>query len=192
MCFKGSIILLFLINWCAGPGLQAQPVAYSGNSYLADKRKADSLLQLVPWYFLKAKFDSVDLCLKTGLPYAERSGDPDLLAGYYLMKANVSSIRGNFRAGLVEAGKAGPYISKATPYPLHIKYFMSKANCFSSLDAADSAIFYYQLAEKYNREKLPYGNWSISPWDSYMFWQMTIPKPRGIFKKPLILPVEEV
>lgn len=138
--------------------------AQGGNSYpgmQADKIKADSLLQLAPVYFLKYKFDSVDYFLRTGLPIAQRTGDPDLLAGYHLMKANISSIRGNFRMGLAEAQHAAPYISNTTPYPVHIKYFMTKANCFSSLDAADSAIFYYQQAEKYNSGTQPYANWAV-------------------------------
>jgi two-component sensor histidine kinase len=161
MVFKRSNISLLLVSWCFAPVLPAQNINTYLNGPVSDKQKADSLLQLAPRYFLKAKFDSVDFCLSTGLPYAERSGDADLLAGYHLMKANINSMRGNFRKGLDDAGKATPYISKTTPYALHIKYFMSKANCFSSLDAADSALYYYQSAEKYNVERLPYANWAV-------------------------------
>ncbi|MBC7873376.1 MAG: sensor histidine kinase [Ferruginibacter sp.] len=161
MSVKKLIILVSVITGCFATGSSGQHYNFYLNGPFSDKQRADSLLQLAPWYFLKAKFDSVDLCLKAGLPFAERSGDVDLLAGYHLMKANINSMRGKFKMGLDDAEKASPFISKKTPYTLHIKYFMTKANCFSSLDAADSAIYYYQLAEKYNIEKLPYANWAV-------------------------------
>lgn len=160
MSFKRYIPLL-LIACCFATGASAQNINSYLNGPLPDKLKADSLLQLAPWYFMKAKFDSAEFCLKAGLPFAEKCGDVDLLAGYHLMKANISSMRGKFKMGLDDAQKAAPYISKTTPYKLHIQYFMTKANCFSSLDAADSAIFYYQLAEKYNMDKQPYANWAV-------------------------------
>ena len=160
MIFKKYILLLFILLYVAIV-LSAQGLGSNPDSPAYYKHKADSFLQLAPVYFLKAKFDSVDYYLEKGMPFAEKSADADLIAGYHLIKANISSMRGKFKTGLHDAQKAAPYISKTTPYSLQIKYYMTKANCFSSLAAADSSLFYYQLAEKYNTERMPYANWAV-------------------------------
>jgi tetratricopeptide (TPR) repeat protein len=157
---KPTLISLFFLI-ISGGGASSQGLSAFMAGPASEFQKADTLLKLSPFYFLKARFDSVDYCIKEGLPLAKKAGDASQLGAYYLLIANMNTMRGKPRQALQDTYIAGPYITEKASYELRVRFYMARANCFNLLSMLDSALYYFQLTEHYNAEKLPYANWAV-------------------------------
>lgn len=155
---KRLIILLLLV---AQQASQAQSVDALVSGLTGDKKKADTLFFFARRCFMTAKFDSALALLDKGLPFAERTNDPELIAKYYMEVASANSFKGNRRHALDIIKKAAPWLTRTTSYDLHHKYLLMTGIFYKALPKNDSALYFYQQCEKMNNRENPYRNWLV-------------------------------
>ncbi|MFN8288919.1 MAG: histidine kinase dimerization/phosphoacceptor domain -containing protein [Chitinophagaceae bacterium] len=126
-----------------------------------DKEKADTLFSLARKNFRKGRFDSVEYWLDKGQYYAERTASDEIMARYLVERGNMKYMQGKFREGINNLKKATPYLAGTDSYDLHNSALLITGSCFKGLYQSDSAIYFYQLCERYNNEKFPYRNYLV-------------------------------
>jgi len=126
-----------------------------------DKQKADTIFSIARKNFRKARFDSVEYWLDKGQFYADRSGNDEVIARYYVERGNMRYMQGKYQEGISALRKANPYLLNTDSYDLHNSAYLITGNCYNSMQQKDSALYYFRLCEKYNNEKFPYRNWLV-------------------------------
>lgn len=152
----------YIIAWTilAG-GLQAQDYTTIINSLSSDKQKADTIFSFARKNFRKGRFDSVAYWLNFGQTFADRSGDDERIARYYIEKGNMNFMMGKPGLGIPEIRKANNYLDYTDSYDLHNSALLIMGNCFAGLQQSDSALYYFRKCEEYNNVKFPYRNWLV-------------------------------
>lgn len=121
--------------------------------------------------FKKANFDSADYLLNTGMQFAEKTGDDELIAKFYIYQSNVHYFTKDANIGLHTLKQAYPYLTKVPSYELHNKYLMLGGMFFEKLQKNDSALHYYHQCELLNNRENPYRSWFVYTLTALMFQQ---------------------
>lgn len=154
--------LISLFAFCGGLSVAAQDMDVLLQSKVTDKEKADTIFSVARKNFRKGRFDSVAYWLDKGQYYADRSSDDELIARYYVEKSNMQYMQGKFKEGIENIRKANPHLARTgSSYDLQNSALLITGNCFKGLLRNDSALYYYQLCEKYNNDNNPYRNYLV-------------------------------
>ncbi len=152
-------LLLAFFFFCQS--LSGQKIDDILNSPVTDKQKADTLLSIGKKYHMRFKVDSALLVFEKGLSYAKKTGDPTLVAIYYIVTSRTYRLQGKSQTALETIRKATPYISTKTPEGTLENYFLNTGHYFKDLSISDSALYYYGETEKLNNKYFPYENWVV-------------------------------
>lgn len=155
---KGAFLFFLTLFTLASAG---QDIDAFLNTSSSDRLKADTIFSLARKSFRKARFDSVEYWLNKGQYHAEKSENNEVIARYHVERGNMKYMQGKFGEGIISIQKAKPYLAKTDSYDLHNSALLITGNCYNSMQKKDSALYYYQLCEKYNDEKYPYRNWLV-------------------------------
>jgi len=156
---KIHTLLLALFFFCQS--LIGQNIQAIVNSPVTDKQEADTLLSIGKKYHMRFKVDSALLVFEKGLSYAKKTGDPTLVAIYYIVTSRTYRLQGKSQTALETIRKATPYISTKTPEGTLENYFLNTGHYFKDLSISDSALYYYGETEKLNNKYFPYENWVV-------------------------------
>jgi len=127
----------------------------------ADRYKADTLLSLGKKYHLRFKLDSALLLFEKGLPFAQKAGDPNLIAIYFIVTSRTYRMQSKPQQALETIRKAAPFLGSKSPEATVENYLLNTAHYFKDMSVTDSALYYYRETEKVNNKFFPYENWAV-------------------------------
>ena len=134
-----------------------------------DSHKADSLLKLGSRYHLRFKIDSAILVFQKGIPFALKTDNNLLKMSYYVDLARSYRLKGKPALSIETIRKAKPFLDPSVPDLNKAIYHLRTAQLFSDLNQADSAMHYFDIAEKLYARSAPYENWVVYEGISTLF-----------------------
>ncbi len=139
----------------------AQPVDGIVNSLQTDRQKADTLKHFALQVFYNGKYDSAALRFEKALPYAEKTGDAELIGYLQLSIANSFILDNAAAKALPWLSKTDGYYPQDLSYKLREKYWLLWGMAYERLHKPDSAIYFFHQAEAMNEKENPYQNWIV-------------------------------
>ena len=134
-----------------------------------NNRKADSLLILGRRYHIRFKTDSAILIFQKGIPFALKTENSLLIMSYFIDLARSYRLKGNPTLSLETIRKAKPFLDPSIPELNKAIYHLRTAQFFSDLNQSDSALYYFDIAEKLYARVAPYENWVVYEGISNLF-----------------------
>lgn len=122
---------------------------------------ADSLDLAARKYMLIWKRDSAKYLLGKALEIAKTTGNSTIIARCYVDFAQMYLLQGNFSEARQYLQKGSPWLNNTDHYEVKIAGLLTRANIDNFSGRKDSALFYYNEAEKYNAQKMPYRNYVV-------------------------------
>jgi len=135
----------------------------------SDQKKADSLLQVGWRYHIRFKIDSAILLFQKGIPFALKTDNSLLKLNYYINMSRSYRLKGNPAKSLETIREGKAYLDKSIPELNHAIYHLRTAQFFSDLNQTDSALYYFDIAEKLYSRTAPYENWVVYEGISTLF-----------------------
>lgn len=140
----------------------------------SDQKKADSLLQTGWRYHIRFKIDSAILLFQKGIAFALKTDNSLLKLNYYINMARSYRLKGNPAKSLETIREGKPYLDKTITELNHAIYHLRTAQFFSDLNQADSALHYFDIAEKLYARTAPYENWVVYEGISNLFSKSSV------------------
>jgi two-component sensor histidine kinase len=126
-----------------------------------DKEKADTLIYFAVEATKKMRYDSAMYWLSEGNNYALKTNNKNLIALYQLQKAGYYSMKGKNRQALDEIKKMDHYLANNPSYHIASRAYLAIGQSYMMLGMQDSAIYFYFMAEAYNKIHNNISNWIV-------------------------------
>lgn len=158
MRFRLTILICLL---CSSLTLCSQDIQaiLAGNKPL--HLKADTLNLEGRRYMFKLKYDSAKYCFDLATKLALESRNSNIICRCYIDYVSMYCILSRPKEAEKYMLLANPFLEKADIYEVKASGLSIRANLCNLMEKKDSALYYYQVAERYNFEKNPYRNWMI-------------------------------
>lgn len=155
---KKFVLLICLLSGVAGFG---QDLNSFLNGPASAIEKADSIYKIARRYHLRFKIDSAIILFEKGIPFALKTDSNTLIATYFIDLSRSYRLKGKPDISLNTIRKARPFLNNSVPDIYRAIYMLRNGQYFSDLRNSDSALHYFDAAEKLYNRTAPYENWVV-------------------------------